>query len=95
MASTAVYINGELDFQRAAAAGTRQQDEFRDTVLSLQSIEGAVFMYVASGGKSPRVAILHFPAKHYNHTVATHLNHSLLGFVGDRSTVMRPTLVKL
>ena len=95
MASSAPYINGELEFQQAAAAGTRQQDEFRDAVLSLQSIEGAVFMYVASGGKSPRVAILHSPAKYFSITVATHLNHSLLGFVGDRSQVMHPTPVKL
>lgn len=94
-ASTAAYINGEVGFQQAAKAGTKQQDEFRDTVLSLQSLENAVFMYVASGGKSPRVAILHSPAKYFHPTVATHLNHSLLGFVGDRSSIMRPTPVKL
>ena len=95
IASSVAYINGELELQEAAAAGTRAREEFRDAVLTMPTLECSAFMFVASGGKTPRIEILHSPTKYWSLTVAKHLNGAYIGFVGDRSSLMNPTPVKL
>lgn len=95
LASSVAYINDEIKLQQNAAGGARARDDYRDAVLTMPTLECSAFMFVASGGKTPRIDILHSPTKYWSLSVATHLNGAYIGFVGDRSSVMNPTPVKL